>query len=303
MPLLVLKIDVDTLRGTLQGVPRLLELLTRYDARATFLYSLGPDHTGRAIKRVFRPGFFSKVQRTSVVKHYGLRTLLYGTLLPGPDIGRRGADVMRASRQAGHETGIHTWDHVAWQDHVRQRDEAWTCAQMARAYGRYQEIFGEPPITHGAAGWQMNPAALRQLDRWAMRYASDGRAQGPHGGPHRVAIDGQPTQCVQLPTTLPTFDELIGIDGMDEQGAAMHLLELTRSQPHDHVFTLHAELEGALLVAQFETLLQGWVKQGYALCSMAHYFASLDPNALPVVPYANGQIAGRSGELLLATMQ
>src|SRR6186997_2469481 len=115
---LALKVDVDTLRGTREGIPALLEMLRRHDLHATFLFSLGPDHTGRAIKRVFRPGFVGKVRRTSVVKHYGVRTLLYGTLLPGPDIGRRAADVMRATRDAGYETGIHTWDHVRWQDGV-----------------------------------------------------------------------------------------------------------------------------------------------------------------------------------------
>jgi undecaprenyl phosphate-alpha-L-ara4FN deformylase len=73
MPKLALKIDVDTWRGTLQGVPRLVEILRRHHAGASFLFSLGPDHTGRAIKRVFRPGFMQKVQRTSVVSHYGSR--------------------------------------------------------------------------------------------------------------------------------------------------------------------------------------------------------------------------------------
>ena len=88
---LALKIDVDTYHGTRKGVPRLVQLLKKHDAGATFFFSLGPDHTGRAIKRAFRPGFLSKVSRTSVVSHYGLRTLLYGTLLPGPDIGMREA--------------------------------------------------------------------------------------------------------------------------------------------------------------------------------------------------------------------
>ena len=105
--LLALKIDVDTWRGTREGVPRLLDILQRHNARATFLFSLGPDHTGRAIKRVFRRGFLQKVSRTSVIEHYGLRTLLYGTLLPGPDIGHREADLMRFVRDAGHEVGIH----------------------------------------------------------------------------------------------------------------------------------------------------------------------------------------------------
>src|SRR4029077_16834657 len=83
---LALKVDVDTYHGTRKGVPRLLEILKKHGAGATFFFSLGPDHTGRAIKRAFRRGFFSKVSRTSVLSHYGLRTLLYGTLLPGPDI-------------------------------------------------------------------------------------------------------------------------------------------------------------------------------------------------------------------------
>ena len=119
---LALKIDVDTLRGTREGVPRLVTLLKKHGAGATFLFSLGPDHTGRAIKRIFRPGFFGKVRRTSVVRHYGVKTLLYGTVLPGPDIGRRAADVMRATRDAGFEMGIHTWDHVRWQDGVSRAE-------------------------------------------------------------------------------------------------------------------------------------------------------------------------------------
>src|SRR5512143_307464 len=112
---LALKVDVDTLRGTREGVPRLVGMLRRHGAGATFLFSLGPDHTGRAIKRALRPGFMQKVGRTSVLQHYGVRTLLYGTLLPGPDIGKRCADTMRRVRDEGFEVGIHAWDHVKWQ--------------------------------------------------------------------------------------------------------------------------------------------------------------------------------------------
>ncbi len=139
--LLALKIDVDTLRGTREGVPTLVTLLRKHGADATFLFSLGPDHTGRAIKRVFRRGFVGKVRRTSVVRHYGVKTLCYGTLLPGPDIGRRAADVMRATRDAGFEVGIHCWDHVRWQDGVAAADAEWTRAEMQRACDRFTDIF------------------------------------------------------------------------------------------------------------------------------------------------------------------
>ena len=69
MSRITLKVDVDTLRGTLEGVPALQRMLDQHQARATFLFSLGPDNTGRALRRVFRPGFLKKVSRTSVVEH------------------------------------------------------------------------------------------------------------------------------------------------------------------------------------------------------------------------------------------
>ena len=144
MARIVLKIDVDTLRGTREGVPNLARLLDKYHARATFLFSLGPDHTGWALRRVFRPGFLKKVSRTSVVEHYGFKTLMYGVLLPGPDIGRRAVAEMRAIHEAGFECGIHTWDHVYWQDNVRAGNREWTTGQMQRSHARFAEIFGTP---------------------------------------------------------------------------------------------------------------------------------------------------------------
>src|SRR3990167_10026254 len=111
-----IKIDVDTERGTRIGVPNLTKLLTELHVPATFLFTLGPDNTGRALKRIFRPGFFKKVSRTNVVGTYGLRTLLNGVLWPGPHIGRRHGEIMRAVRDAGHEVGIHCYDHIRWQD-------------------------------------------------------------------------------------------------------------------------------------------------------------------------------------------
>lgn len=301
MARIALKVDVDTLRGTREGVPRLLELLAGAGASATFLFSLGPDHTGWALRRVFRPGFLSKVSRTSVLSHYGLRTLMYGVLLPAPDIGKAAAAPMRDAHRAGHECGIHCWDHVVWQDNVRHRDAAWTTAQMQRAHDRYTDIFGEPPATHGAAGWQMNAEALRQIDAWGMAYASDGR--GPR--PYRPSVDGQVLAHVQLPTTLPTLDELIGHNGIDEHNVAQALLALTnpastgQAMP-DQVFTLHAELEGGLLAPVFKALLEGWQAQGHQLVTLGELYLHVDAAALPVVPLTWGSVAGRSGELVVA---
>lgn len=298
---LALKVDVDTLRGTLEGVPRLLDLFDRQGIEATFLFSLGPDHTGRALKRALRPGFFAKVKRTSVVEHYGVRTLLYGTLLPGPDIGRRGADVMRDAAKRGHEVGIHTWDHTLWQDHVRTRSARWTWRQMERAHERFVQTFATPPATHGAAGWQMNDDALRQLDAWGLRYASDGRVADDEAsrGPFRPFVGGRVLDCIQIPTTLATLDELIGLDGCDATGAADVILRRTADHSSDEVFTLHAELEGMKLIGAFERLLDGWRAQGLRMGSMRAAYERIDRAQLPIRRWRWGSVAGRSGELML----
>jgi peptidoglycan/xylan/chitin deacetylase (PgdA/CDA1 family) len=306
-PLLVLKIDVDTFRGTREGVPNLVRMLRAHDAQATFLFSLGRDHTGWALRRAFRPGFFKKVSRTSVVEYYGLKTLMYGVLLPAPDIGKACAAEMRAAAAAGFECGVHTWDHVVWQDNVRDADADWTRRAMDQARKRFADVFGTPPRTHGAAGWQMNRVAFAEHDVAGYAWASDGRALLNDDGTLRQADAGpyrlQGLRCVQMPTTLPTLDEVLGreIDGsvIDTANVADFLLGLTQKQPRDHVYTLHAELEGQKLAPIFEQLLAGWKAQGYRLASMADYHHTLQDQPLPEFPVQWGQLPGRSGDLIV----
>lgn len=291
--LIALKIDVDTLRGTREGVPALSRALQRAGAAATFLFSLGPDHTGRAIRRVFRPGFLSKVSRTSVLEHYGLPTLLYGTLLPGPDIARRGAAQMRAVRDAGFEVGVHCYDHVDWQDNLQRRDADWTARQMRRAVQKFEQVFGTRPRVHGAAGWQMNDTALALEEQLGFAYASDSRGRGPF----MPLLGGRRGSVPQLPTTLPTLDELVGINGLTTENVHAELLQRTRAASGPQVFTLHAELEGMKLLPVLERLLSGWRAQGHELVSLATLSASLDVAALPLCAVRDGSVPGRSGTL------
>ncbi|HEY3859471.1 MAG TPA: polysaccharide deacetylase family protein [Gammaproteobacteria bacterium] len=294
---LALKIDVDTLRGTREGVPPLIATLQKHGARATFLFSLGPDNTGRALKRIFRRGFLKKVFRTNVAGNYGLKTLMYGVLLPGPDIGRHAPEPMRAARDAGFEVGIHTWDHIRWQDYVAGADEAWTRRDFDQAVARFVEVFGMAPTTFGAAGWQMNAHAFELEAQHHMDYASDTR--GTH--PFMPEMQGRVFAVPQLPTTLPTLDELVGVNGVTVENVAEHLLKLTEKDPptHGHVYTLHAELEGMALLPVFEKLLTGWKAQGYDLVATRDIAATLDRKSLPINTVRMEEIPGRSGTLAL----
>ncbi len=294
MTRLALKVDVDTLRGTLEGVPPLVSMLQRHGVNATFLFSLGPDNTGRALRRIFRPGFLAKALRTSVGANYGLKTLSYGVLWPGPHIGRRAEGVLRAVRDAGFEVGVHCHDHVLWQDKVVHRDEAWTRRQMALAVDEFQRIFATAPRIHGAAGWQVNEFVPELEAEFGFELASDTRGVSPF----LPRTSRRKPACLQLPTTLPTLDEMIGLDGCTEANVADRVLALTRQQAgHDQVFTLHAEIEGMRLAPAFDALLQGWTRAGVQPCSLGELARTLDRPALPTQAILQGEIPGRSGRL------
>jgi peptidoglycan/xylan/chitin deacetylase (PgdA/CDA1 family) len=291
---IALKVDVDTLRGTLEGVPALLRMFDRHRVRATFLFSLGPDHTGRALRRVFRPGFLSKVRRTSVASHYGLKTLMYGTLLPGPHIGRRAGHIMRDVVAAGHEVGIHCYDHVRWQDFVAGKDGDWTRREMQRAMESFQEVFGRRATVIGAAGWQINAHALALEEAFGFSYASDVRGESPF----YPLLDGVASRCPQIPTTLPTLDELVGSGG--STAANVHEVVLAASRkvlPAGQVYTLHAELEGMALSSVMQRLLAAWQAAGDTPGPLQDTFATLDQDALPARPVVWREVAGRSGVL------
>ena len=296
MPCIGLKIDVDTDRGTAEGVPRLARQLERMGVRATFLFSLGRDNTGRAMKRVFRKGFLKKVQRTSVVQHYGIKTLLYGTLLPAPDIGRRRAALMRSISDAGFDVGVHCYDHVKWQDGVSQANYLWTRWQIELAVNAFGDVFGHAPRVHGAAGWQLNEHVPALQESFGFEYASDTR--GTH--PFLPWSGGVVSNVPQYPTTLPTLDELVGRPDVEQRGVDEVLLAMTEKSvdiPTGHLFTLHAELEGGAYLQVFTNLLSGWREQGYTLGDMPAYQVAFAHEKLPVHAIVQGTVPGRSGVL------
>ena len=169
---------------------------------------------------------------------------------------------------------------------MAKKDAGWTEREMVRACERFTDVFKEEPRTWGAAGWQTNEHAARFQERFA--YASDTRGTRPF----HPAWNGALLGCPQIPTTLPTLDELVGL----HDDPVQHVLSLTGKR--DQVFTAHAELEGGKLLPMFEKLLAGWKAQGYELVPTEEIFRALPPR-LPLCEVVYGEGPGRSGTLAL----
>ena len=293
---LSIKVDVDTDRGTRIGVPNLIALFDEFGVKATFLFSLGPDNTGRAIKRIFRPGFLKKVSRTSVVSTYGIRTLLNGVLLPGPHVGRRNERVMRLAEDRGHEVGIHCYDHIRWQDGLAKMTRNEVFREFEKAQREFERIFGKPARTATAAGWQVNAYSLAAYDDAKLLYAGD--ARGTH--PFFPRIQGVVYQTLQIPTTLPTLDELLGRPEYPEERLADHYLSLLT---HDalNVLTVHAELEGMKQIAFFRSLLNRCAALKVRTVRLDDRAKEMliNPAAIPACDLVAETVSGRSGTIAI----
>jgi len=293
---LALKVDVDTERGTREGVPALAELLSRAGVPAAFYFSLGPDHTGRALTRVFRPGFVGKTVRTNVVAIYGIRTLLNGILLPGPMIARRHGGILRAVRKAGFEVGIHCWDHIRWQDKLHKMSAAETSLEFGRALSEFELVFGTRAVTAAAAGWQANAHSLAAYDAAGLLYASDTRGRAPF----YPRAGGHTFRTLQIPTTLPTLDELLGRPEYPEERLTDSYLSWLVPEALN-VLTLHAEIEGMYKRAWFASFLSTCRSTGVTFTALADEARGLlaHPDRIPVADLVLGTIPGRSGVLAL----
>ncbi len=285
-----LKVDVDTFVGTREGVPRLLEILDRYGIKATFYLSMGPDNSGKAIRRIFtRKGFLKKMLRTKAPSTYGLKTLLYGTLLTAPKIADNLSEVMKQVAREGHEVGVHAWDHVDWHDNLPHMKEATVSEVLGRARDAFRMVFGRDAETTAAPGWMVSVRSLAVQDGMALRYCSDARGEYPFF----PVMEGRQFETLQIPTTLPTMDELLGMEGIT--AATINDYYFSRVRSGLNVHTIHAEMEGMRLAGTFSDLLRRLADSGVRFVTLGDAAGEALQGNPPACMLSMEEISGRAG--------
>jgi len=284
-----LRVDIDTLRGACIGVPNLLDLLARYHIRASFFFSVGPDNMGRHLWRLARPKFLFKMFRTRAASLYGWDILLRGTLWPGPVIGRRCPGPIRKAAEAGHEIGLHAWDHHRWQMRLERMDQLAIAAEIRKGYELLTEILGEAPDCFAAPAWKVTPEALSALEQFPFRCESDCRGHSLFS----PVIDNRRYHHVQVPTTLPTYDELVGRQCTPETYND-HLLTMIRPDQLN-VLTIHAEVEGIGCVNLFQDFLIKAKQRGITFSTLGDIHAKA--GKIEESKMDRGLVAGRDGWL------
>ena len=244
-----LRIDVDTFRGTRDGVPRLLDIFARHHIHATFFFSVGPDNMGRHLWRLLKPAFLLKMLRSNAASLYGWDILLAGTFWPGRLIGKTLGNIIKTAADAGHEVGLHAWDHHKWQKQVERMPGDQSREEIRKGFDALTQILRNKPTCSAAAGWKCTEQVLLEKESFGFRYNSDCRGESIF----RPVVDGR-VCAPQVPVTLPTYDEIIGRNGVSNANYNETLLDLI--QPGKlNVLTIHAEVEGIICANLFEDFL------------------------------------------------
>lgn len=253
-----LRIDVDTFRGTAKGVPMLCEILRKHDVRGTFYFSVGPDNMGRHLWRLLKPAFLIKMLRTNAAGLYGPEIVLMGTAWPGLRIGKFLAKPIRAAAEAGHEIGFHAWDHHRAQAKIDRMSRAELFEELSRGITELERITGKKPLTSATPGWRTNEALLLEKLKFGFEYNSDCR--GEH--PFYPVVGGKKLGQLQIPVTLPTYDEICGRGGVTDGNYNDCQIGLLR-EDGVNVLTVHAEAEGGRCAGMFDEYLGRVKALGY----------------------------------------
>ena len=282
---LALKIDVDTHAGLKDGVVALLDILRRRNLPASFFVPFGPDNSGRALFRVFRhKGFLAKMRRTRALSIYGLKTALSGTLLPGRAIGPSFPDRLEMIQKAGHELGLHGYDHVFWHDRLLSLDSKRVRDEFMKGYDAFRRVVGYPPKASAAPGWQCSAESLEVQETVPLLYHSDTRSDEPYF----PRVGERAFKTLEIPTTLPTWDE------------ACRFPDLKAGRLN--VFTLHAEIEGGPQQKPFGMFLDLCLAQGVQFVKLADEASKLlsNPSQISSWEIIQGRLPGRAGTVTRA---
>lgn len=192
-----LRIDIDCVRDA-ETLPVLLDMLNGHGIKATFFVTTGPDDIARNMKNCLNP---LNLFRKKAFKRYRL-TIFNGLVFKRQVQESKNLDLIL---DAGHELGLHGYDHYNWMNHLDSKSVEELGALISRGCELFEQAFGFYPKSFASPGFTVNSRFLSALDDFGFRYSSDfvgGQAFYP-----KSEIEGKVCRTLQIPVSMRSIGE------------------------------------------------------------------------------------------------
>jgi undecaprenyl phosphate-alpha-L-ara4FN deformylase len=162
--------------------------------------------------------------------------------------------------------------------------------ELIQGFEMISEFAGAAPVCSAAPAWRVTDEALLEKVKLPFRYNSDCRGTSIFYPVVKEKVLSQP----QIPTTLPTFDEVLGRDGITQKNYNEYLLSLIVEKPFN-VLAIHAEVEGMSCLSLFQKFLNQLRSPRGQLVPLGRLLSSSDQVIRAVI--GKETIEGREGWL------
>ena len=206
---------------------------------------------GRHLWRLLKPTFLIKMLRTKAASLYGWDIIFKGTFWPGPLIGKNFGDIIIKSDASGHETCLHTWDHHYWQSKLDSLSPQMIYNEIERGFTALEKITGKAPVSSAVPGWKCTEQVLLEKEKFPFKYNSDCRGNMIF----TPLVQGKRLAAPQIPVNLPTYDEVLGKNGITNDNYNEYMLSLLKPEVMN-VLTIHAEAEGISCLGMFKEFVR-----------------------------------------------
>ena len=105
-------------------------------------------------------------------------------------------------------------------------------------------------------------------------------------------VNGQRLKQPQIPVNIPTYDEIIGRDGITNENFNDHILSLIKPDQLN-ILTIHAEVEGIVCRDLFDDFLKKAAERGIETVPCGSLIPASDP--LPSDAIVQRVLPGREG--------
>ena len=199
--------------------------------------------------------------------------------------------MIRDCAGAGHELGLHAWDHHAWQSRIEKADRESVRRMLDPGMKLLSDDLGLRPVAAASPAWRCTDEVLLVKDEQypTLTYNSDCRGEGVFLPWVRGRLLRQP----QVPVNLPTYDEVVGREGVTHDTYNDFLLSKLRHGDYN-VLTIHAEVEGIIAAGIFDEFLGCATAQGFEFAPLSALLPA-DRSRLPGARVEATEISGREG--------